>query len=53
MCDLLERVKSEGEAKTLLNNIRKMMRNLNLTVEQAMTVLEVPKDKQAELKPLI
>lgn len=61
MCDLLERIKSEGEAigvakgeaKTLLNNIRQLMKNLNWTAQEAMNALGLPKDKQAELKPLI
>lgn len=57
MCDLLERIQNEAiekdRVKNLLDNIRKMMKNLNLTVEQAMNALELPKDKQAELKLLI
>lgn len=39
---------TETKKQTLINTIRKMMKNLNLTVQQAMNVLEIPADKQKE-----
>lgn len=65
MCDFIERLLSEnnakaeargeakGEVKNLLNNIRQLMKNVNWTAQEAMNALGLPKEKQAELKPLI
>ena len=52
-----KRVKAEAttetKKQTLIDTIRKMMKNLNLTVQQAMNVLEIPADKQKEYADLI
>ena len=45
--------KAEGKAEELLKNIRTMMKNLKLTAEAAMNVLEIPVEEQKELAPLI
>ena len=43
----------ENKKTTLLENIRKMMRKLNMTAQQAMDILEVPVEKQKEYVTLI
>ena len=42
-----------GELKTLLENVRKMMKNFKMTAEEAMNGLEISPEKQKELAPLI
>jgi len=42
-----------GERKTLLKNIRTLMKTLNLTAEKAMDTLKISSEKQKELAPLI
>lgn len=41
------------EKKTLLENIRSLMKNMNLTAETAMDVLKVSPELRKELLPLI
>ena len=61
MCKIIEDLfaedlaegKKECEKNTLLDSIRNLMRNLNLTLQQAMDALGIPADKQEELRPLI
>ena len=43
----------ESKKETLIKSIRNLMKNLNLTLEQAMNALDIPSDQQAELKPLV
>ena len=43
----------ESEKNISLMNIRNLMKNLNLTLQQAMDALGIPADKQDELRPLI
>ena len=43
----------EGEKNNLLENIRSLMKTLKLTAQQAMDALQVPADKQDELRALI
>lgn len=45
--------KAEGMKETLLENIRALMENLNLTATAAMNALKVSPEKQKELAPLI
>ena len=45
--------RAEAEKNTLLDNIRSLMKKLNLTAQQAMDVLDVPADKQKEYVALI
>ena len=42
-----------GRDEERIANIRKMMINLNLTVEQAMDALEIPEEKRREYLALI
>ena len=57
MCKIIEDLfaedLAEGKKETLLNSIRNLMKNLNLTLQQAMDALDIPADKQDELRPLI
>ena len=52
MCKLMEELQNEAreEAKkeTLLDNIRKAMKNWHLTATEAMNGLKIPADKQEE-----
>jgi len=43
----------EGEKKNLLENIRSLMETMKWTAKQAMDALQVPADKQDELRALI
>ena len=43
-----EKTAIETEKKTLLNNIRSLMKKLNLSAKEAMDILDVPADKQNE-----
>ena len=48
-----EKTAAETEKKTLLDNIRKAMKNWNLTAVEVMNGLEISEEKQKELLPLI
>ena len=53
MCEIMQKLQDEaeargearGEARERLSAIRNVMETLNLTVEQAMESLKIPKDK--------
>ena len=47
------KVAAETEKTTLLNNIRSLMKTLNLTAQQAMDALQISADKQKEYISLI
>ena len=49
---LRESEREYGMDEACIANIRKMMKNLNLTAEQAMDILEVPVEKRREYLPL-
>ena len=51
--ELENRGRLEGEKNNLLENIRSLMKTLKLTAQQAMEALQVPADKQDELRALI
>ena len=53
MCKLMEELQEEAKKETLLDNIRSLMKKLNMTAQQAMEILEVPDDKQKEYLALI
>ena len=57
MCKLMEELQNEardeGKKENLLDNIRSLMKKLNMTAQQAMEILEVPADKQKEYLALI
>ena len=44
---------AEAEKKKLLEHIRSLMKKLNLTAQQAMEILDVPKNEQKNYRPLI
>ena len=50
---LLEIAADESQKETLLKNVRNLMKNLNLTLQQAMDALGIPSEKQEELRLLI
>ena len=43
----------ETKKKTLIESVRKMMKKLNMTAQQAMDILDIPADKQKEYANLI
>ena len=51
--DLLEERLEERVEDTFVASIKNMMKNLRLTVEQAMDALEVPKEKRAVYAGLV
>ena len=57
MCKLMEELQNEardeGKKENLLDNIRSLMKKLNMTAQQAMEILEVPDEKQKEYVELI
>ena len=48
-----EKTAAETEKKTLLDNIRKAMKNWHLSASEAMNGLEISPERQKELLPLI
>ena len=40
----------EGEENTLVNSVKKLMANMNWTMEQAMDALSIPKDQRKKLE---
>ena len=49
----VERNSAETKKQTVLENIRSMMKKLNMTAQQAMDILDVPSNKQKEYLALI
>ena len=49
MCQIMEDLRLEAEEQTLLDSIRKMMKNLQLNADKAMAVLEIPEKQQKRL----
>ncbi len=43
----------KGKELSLLESIKKMMKNLKLTAQQAMDTLEIPKDDQARYAAML
>lgn len=48
-----EKAAAESEKKSKVEDIRNMVKKLNLTVQEAMSILEIPADKQKEYSALI
>ena len=46
--DYLAEGRAEGEECERLNTIRKLMKSLSMTAQQAMTVLEIPPSEQGK-----
>ena len=61
MCKIIENLfaeelaegKKESEKETTMKGVRNLMKNLNLTLQQALYALGIRADKQDELRPLI
>ena len=53
VCKIMEDLQNEAKKETLLDNIRSLMKKLNMTAKQAMDALDVPADKQKEYVALI
>ena len=53
MCKIMEDLQNEAKKENLLDNIRSLMKKLNMTAKQAMDALDVPADKQKEYVALI
>ncbi len=53
LAEAKEKTAEETKQKTLIENIRSMMKKLNLTAQQAMDILEVPEDEQEKYMALI
>ena len=43
----------QGAEKTILADIKKLMKNLKLTADQAMAILEIPEEQQQRYRHLI
>ena len=48
-----EKKSAETKKKTLIESVRKMMKKLNMTAQQAMDILDVPANKRKEYLALI
>ena len=44
---------AQGREQSLLESIKKMIKNLGLTAQQAMDTLEIPKDDQARYAAML
>ena len=44
MCEVLDRAENKGKEDARLEDIRNIMKNLHVTAQQAMDVLEIPKE---------
>ena len=51
--DEIDEARTEGKEKNLIENIRHMMKKLNMTAQQAMDILEVPAKEQKKYLALI
>ncbi len=49
----MEKSIEKGIELSLTNSIKKLMKNTNLTIEQAMNALEVPEDKREKYRQAI
>lgn len=50
---LIDEGMEKGIELSLTDSIKKLMKNANLTIEQAMTALEVPEDKREKYRQII
>ena len=57
MCKIIEDMRKEEHAEGRMNerieNIRNLAKNMKLSIEQAMSVLEVPEDERQKYKDLL
>jgi hypothetical protein len=61
MCKAMEEMKNEAareaareaDTKRVVNDITKMMKNLKVSLEDAMTALEIPTEERAFIKSLL
>ena len=50
---LIDEGMQKGIELSLTDSIKKLMKNANLTIEQAMNALEVPEDKREKYRQII
>lgn len=50
---LIDEGMEKGIELSLIDSIKKLMKNANLTIEQAMNALEVPEDKREKYRQII
>lgn len=50
---LIDEGMEKGIELSLTDSIKKLMKNANLTIEQAMNALEVPEDKREKYRQII
>ena len=50
---LIDEGMEKGIELSLTDSIKKLMKNMNLTIEQAMNALEVPEDKREKYRQII
>ena len=48
--ETMEMFKEEGRAEGVLNSLTQMVKNLHLTIEQAMDALEIPQSERHKYK---
>lgn len=53
MCDFSAGVEKRGEIKTTLNSIKRIMKNLQLNIEQAMDILELSEQERMQYREMI
>ena len=53
MCNLSDSIEQKGIEKALLRSIQNLMKNLKLSIEQAMTALEVPEADREKYAKMI
>jgi|GEM_PF-5078835 len=51
--DMWEEERAEGRAEKQIENIRNMVKNMGVSIEQAMSVLEVPEDERQKYNDLL
>ena len=53
MCNLSKGVEEKGVAKGILSSIKNLVKNMGVSVEQAMSVLEIPEAERQKYMDLL
>ena len=53
MCNLSKGVEEKGIAKGILSSIKNLVKNMDVSVEQAMSVLEIPEAERQKYMDLL
>ena len=53
MCKVMEDMRNENTKQVMVNNIQSIMKNLKLTVEQAMDALSIPQSQRSIYEGLV